>query len=115
MPLDTPPDSVFDALADKTRRQILTRLAEGPATVAELSAPFDISQPAISRHLKVLETAGLIQTRIDAQRRPRELRPDRVAEVSKWLEALTARYEAQFQRLDTLLADMQSNEDQDPK
>lgn len=113
MPFDGPPDSVFDALADRTRRQLLARLAEGPATVAELSAPFDISQPAISRHLKVLETAGLIETRIDAQRRPRELRPAAMAEVSKWIDALTARYEAQFQRLDALLADMQSNEDQD--
>lgn len=115
MPFDIPPDSVFDALADKTRRQMLARLSEGPATVSELSAPFDISQPAVSRHLKVLETAGLIRTRIDAQRRPRELQPDAMTEVSTWLNSLTAQWEAQFQRLDAVLDDLQANKEEDPK
>ena len=108
MPLDIPSDATFAALADPTRRAILARLAEGEATVAELADPFNISQPAISRHLRVLEEAGLISTRIDAQRRPRELNPDAMKQVATWLTQLAARYEAQYQRLDAVLQDLQT-------
>lgn len=109
MPLDMPSDAVFAALADPTRRAIMARLADGPATVSELAAPFDISQPAVSRHLRVLEDARLIETRIDAQRRPRHLNPKTMSEVASWLDALAARYEASYRQLDTLLADLQSS------
>ncbi|SHH83384.1 ArsR/SmtB family transcription factor [Marivita hallyeonensis] len=109
MPFDIPQDATFTALADPTRRAILARLAEGQATVAELADPFQISQPAISRHLRVLEKAGLISTRIDAQRRPRQLNPQALAQVATWLTHLAARYEAQYQRLDAVLEDLQSD------
>src|SRR5437868_15494055 len=79
-------DATFAALADPTRRAILARLASGEASVAELAAPFDISQPAISKHLKVLERAGLISVGLDAQRRPRKLEPKALAEANEWLE-----------------------------
>lgn len=98
-PLDAP----FAALADPTRRAILDRLAEGEATVQELARPFAISQPAISRHLKVLEEAGLIETRIDGTSRPRRLKPDTMARLWDWLGQYRALWETQFQRLDSLL------------
>ena len=79
-------DATFAALADPTRRAILSRLAAGEATVLELAAPFDISLPAVSRHLKVLERAGLITRGRDAQRRPCRLRPEALDEVSRWAE-----------------------------
>ena len=93
----------FAALADPTRRAILARLAEGEATVQDLARPFAISQPAISRHLKVLEDAGLIETRIAGTSRPRRLKPQAMAQLWDWLGQYRVLWEAQFQRLDTLL------------
>jgi DNA-binding transcriptional ArsR family regulator len=100
-------DATFLALADPTRRAILARLAFGEASVTELAEPFAISQPAISKHLKVLERAGLISVGQDAQRRPRRLEGTPLAEVSAWLEQYRAAWEASFQRLDGLLEQMQ--------
>jgi DNA-binding transcriptional ArsR family regulator len=96
-------DRAFTALADPTRRAILARLSEGEATVAELARPFSMTQPAVSRHLKVLEQAGLITTAIDAQRRPRRLQGQRLAELSGWIERLREGWEHNFRRLDQLL------------
>jgi DNA-binding transcriptional ArsR family regulator len=104
-------DTAFAALADPTRRAILARLAEGEATVADLAAPFSISQPAISRHLKVLERAGLIETRIDRQTRPRRLRPEAIGGLWGWLGQYQALWEDNFLRLDALLADLQTAKD----
>jgi DNA-binding transcriptional ArsR family regulator len=100
-------DATFLALADPTRRAILARLALGQATVTELAEPFDISQPAISKHLKILERARLISVGQDAQRRPRRLEGKPLAEASAWLEQYRAAWEASFERLDGLLAEMQ--------
>jgi DNA-binding transcriptional ArsR family regulator len=100
-------DATFLALADPTRRAILARLAHGEASVGELGAPFAISQPAISKHLKVLERAGLISAGQDAQRRPRRLEGRPLAEASAWLEQYRAAWEASFQRLDGLLEELQ--------
>jgi len=102
-------DATFAALADPTRRAILARLAQGEATVTELLAPFSISQPAISKHLKVLERAGLIAIGHDAQRRPRRLEIRAMTEAMAWLERHRAIWEANYARLDTLLRDLQSN------
>lgn len=96
-------DATFAALADPTRRAILARLAEGEATVMELAAPFAISQPAISKHLKVLEHAGLISTAQDAQRRPRRLEPAALQAANAWIERYREIWEANYARLDTLL------------
>ena len=103
-------DATFAALADPTRRAILARLARGEASVTELARPFAMSQPAISRHLKVLERAGLISRGRDAQRRPRRLDARPLAEVTGWLENYRRRWEGSFQRLDALLDEMQSKE-----
>jgi len=103
-------DAVFGALADPTRRAILARLKEGEASVSELAAPFAMSQPAISRHLKVLERAGLIARGRDAQRRPRRLVAQPLAEASAWLERYRQHWEASFQKLDALLDAMQAQE-----
>jgi DNA-binding transcriptional ArsR family regulator len=100
-------DATFLALADPTRRAILARLARGEASVTELAQPFDMSQPAISKHLKVLERAGLITVSHDAQRRPRRLEGRPLAEASAWLEQYRAVWEANFKRLDSLLEEMQ--------
>jgi DNA-binding transcriptional ArsR family regulator len=100
-------DATFLALADPTRRAILARLALGEASVAELAHPFEISQPAISKHLKVLERAGLISVGQDAQRRPRRVEGKPLAEASAWLEQYRAIWEASFERLDRLLESMQ--------
>jgi DNA-binding transcriptional ArsR family regulator len=100
-------DATFLALADPTRRAILARLASGEASVTELAEPFAISQPAISKHLKVLERAGLISVGQDAQRRPRRLEGIPLAEASAWLERYRAAWETSFQRLDGLLDEMQ--------
>ena len=100
-------DLTFGALADPTRRAILARLATGQATVTELAAPFAMSQPAISRHLKVLERAGLISVDIDAQRRPRKLEPKRLAEAERWIERYREIFEQNYQRLDALLDELQ--------
>ncbi|MEZ5179836.1 MAG: metalloregulator ArsR/SmtB family transcription factor [Acidimicrobiales bacterium] len=99
-----PFDVVFAALADPTRRSIVRRLAEGPATVLELAEPFPITLPAISRHLKVLEKAGLISRGRDGQRRPCELRPEPLAEIAAWADHTRAAWE---QRLDRLEAHLQ--------
>jgi len=100
-------DSVFAALADPTRRAILARLARGDATVNELGAPFPMTQPAISKHLKVLENAGLISRSRDAQRRPRRIEPKRLAQANQWLVKYQKLWEARYQGLDTLLEEMQ--------
>lgn len=99
-------DLTFAALADRTRRAILARLATGEASVQELADPFDMSQPAISRHLKVLERAGLIAVDIDAQRRPRRLQPQRLQEAADWIERYRAIFEQNYQRLDALLEEL---------
>jgi len=101
-------DATFAALADPTRRAILARLASGDASVNELAEPFAISQPAISKHLKVLELAGLISRAVDAQRRPRRLEARPLAEISRWLENYRRFWEGRFQRLDALLSELKS-------
>jgi DNA-binding transcriptional ArsR family regulator len=101
-------DAVFAALADPTRRAILARLASGEATVAELAEPFDMTQPAISKHLKVLEAAGLISGTQVAQRRPRRLEAEPLAEASAWLEEYRQFWEGSYQRLDALLAELKT-------
>jgi DNA-binding transcriptional ArsR family regulator len=100
-------DATFAALADPTRRAILARLANGDASVAELAEPFAMSQPAISKHLKVLERAGLVTRRRDAQRRPRRLEPRALAEASEWLEEYRRLWEKRYRRLDGLLDELQ--------
>ena len=103
-------DATFAALADPTRRAILARLASGEASVTELAKPFAMSQPAISKHLKVLERAGLISRSRDAQRRPCRLRGKPLADASEWLEAYRQFWEQSFQRLDTLLGELKNDE-----
>jgi DNA-binding transcriptional ArsR family regulator len=98
-------DATFFALSDATRRAILTRLASGEATVNELTESFAISQPAISRHLKVLENAGLIQRSRDAQRRPARVEPKSIAAVTAWIERYRELWETTYARLDAALAD----------
>jgi DNA-binding transcriptional ArsR family regulator len=100
-------DATFLALADPTRRAILARLALGEASVTELAEPFAMSQPAISKHLKILQRAQLISVGQDAQRRPRRLEGQSLAEASAWLEQHRAAWEASFKRLDGLLEEMQ--------
>ena len=100
-------DATFLALADPTRRAILARLASGEASVTELAAPFAMSQPAISKHLKVLERAGLITVGQDAQRRPRRIEGRPLAEATAWLEPYRSVWEASFARLDGLLTELQ--------
>jgi DNA-binding transcriptional ArsR family regulator len=100
-------DATFLALADPTRRAILARLSRGEASVTELAEPFAISQPAISKHLRVLERAGLITVGQDAQRRPRRFEGKPLAEASAWLERYRASWEASFERLDGVLEDLQ--------
>ena len=97
-------DTTFAALADPTRRAILARLIQGEASVMELAAPFAMSQPSISKHLKVLENAGLISRGRDAQRRPCRLEAGRLAEANDWLERYRKIWEGNFQRLDALLS-----------
>jgi DNA-binding transcriptional ArsR family regulator len=96
-------DPTFAALADPTRRALLARLAEGEASVAELAEPFAISQPAISRHLKVLEDAGLIETRIQGTTRPRRIKREAVDALWDWLSQFRASLEQNYSRLDDLL------------
>jgi DNA-binding transcriptional ArsR family regulator len=103
-------DATFAALADPTRRAILARLASGEASVAELAKPFAMSQPAISKHLKVLERAGLISQAQDAQRRPRRLQARPLAEASGWLDKYREFWEGQFEQLDALLEEMKAKE-----
>jgi DNA-binding transcriptional ArsR family regulator len=103
-------DATFAALADPTRRAILARLAAGEATVKELAEPFAMSQPAISKHLKVLERAGLVSRGRDAQRRPRRLRGQPLAAARDWLENYRQFWEGSFQRLDVLLDEMKTRD-----
>lgn len=98
-------DLCFSALADPTRRAILARLVQGEATVNELAALHALSQPAISKHLKVLEHAGLIETRVAAQFRPRRLRIDTLRAVDDWLGLFRTQWEARLDRLDALVSD----------
>src|SRR5829696_9089649 len=101
-------DATFAALADPTRRAILARLASGEASVTELAKPFALSQPAISKHLKVLERAGLISRGRDAQRRPCRIEGEPLAEASGWLEDYRRLWEGNFRRLDVLLDEMKA-------
>jgi DNA-binding transcriptional ArsR family regulator len=101
-------DAVFAALADPTRRAIVARLATGEATVMELAEPFAMSQPAISKHLKVLERAGLISAGHDAQRRPRRLEPERLGEAVDWIERYREVWAANYERLDALLEELKA-------
>ena len=102
-------DAAFSALADPTRRAILARLALGEATVMELVEPFELTQPAISRHLKVLEGAGLIVRRIDGTKRPCRLAPGAIDEIDQWLAMLRQALTANYDRLDEVLATMNTN------
>ena len=106
-------DTTFSALADPTRRAILARLAHGEATVLELAKPFAMSQPAISRHLKVLEGAGLIVRRVEGTKRPCRLAKPGVEAVDRWLEMLRGALEMNYQRLDNVLAEMKPGNDKE--
>lgn len=99
-------DATFFALSDPTRRAILEHLAEREHTVLELVEPFSMSQPAISRHLKILEGAGLVSRRVEGSKRPCRLTPDGLAAVDEWLSMLRATLESNYRRLDALLADI---------
>ena len=103
-------DATFAALADPTRRAILARLAAGEASVSELAAPFAMSQPAISKHLKVLERAHLVSRGRDAQRRPRRLEPVPLAQASAWLDRYRAYWEASYARLDGVLEELKAQQ-----
>jgi DNA-binding transcriptional ArsR family regulator len=101
-------DATFAALADPTRRAILARLASGQASVTELARPFAISQPAISKHLRVLERAGLITASLDGQRRPRRIHAEPLAEASSWLERYRELWAGNYARLDALLGELRA-------
>ena len=108
-------DSTFIALADPTRRAILARLAQGEASVMELAAPFAMSQPAISKHLKVLENAGLVARGRDGARRPVRAVAEPLVAATSWINDYVRALEASYQRLDSLLAELQAGPDsQDP-
>lgn len=108
-------NATFAALADPTRRAILARLASGEASVMELAEPFDVSQPAISKHLKVLERAGLVVPGQDAQRRPRQLNAAPLSEASVWIETYRQHWEAAFARLDEVLEELKVEKKLEPK
>ena len=103
-------DAVFAALADPTRRAILSRLASGEASVNELAAPFEMSQPAVSKHLKVLERAGLVERAIDRQRRPARLKAEPMAAAVRWLEEFQQFWSSSFDQLDGLLEELKKAE-----
>ena len=103
-------DATFFALADPTRRAILARLATGEATVRELAEPFDVSQPAISKHLKVLERAGLVSVGHAGQRRPRRFEPEPLAAATEWIRRYREAWESSFRRLDALLDELRTAE-----
>jgi DNA-binding transcriptional ArsR family regulator len=109
MPMDTL-STTFSALADPTRRAILARLASGEATVKELSEPFEISGPAVSKHLRVLERAGLITRGREAQWRPRRLEAAPLKEVAEWTESFRQFWDASYRRLDAYLKQLQAKE-----
>jgi len=108
-------DATFLALADPTRRAILARLARGDASVMELAEPFDMSQPAVSKHLKILERAGLISRGRDAQRRPCRLEAKPLEAVHAWLERYRQMWDASFERLDALLEEQQTPQSSKPR
>ena len=108
-------DTTFAALSDPTRRAILARLAHGEATVLELAKPFAMSQPAVSRHLKVLEGAGLILRRVDGTKRPCRLAKAGVEAIDQWLAMLREALSKNYDRLDAVLAERKSNEQNDVK
>ncbi|MCZ8156254.1 MAG: metalloregulator ArsR/SmtB family transcription factor [Leptospira sp.] len=110
-----PLDATFAALADPTRRSILMRLAEGELTVMEIAKPFQMSQPAISRHLKVLERAGLISTNIRGQERPRKLETEPLRQAEDWIERYRQKWEKRYQTLDLLLNELQRMKTKDTK
>ncbi|HEV7446360.1 MAG TPA: metalloregulator ArsR/SmtB family transcription factor [Steroidobacteraceae bacterium] len=103
-------DAVFAALADPTRRAILSRLAAGEASVNELAVPFEMSQPAVSKHLRVLERAGLIERNVDKQRRPARLRAEPMAAAVSWLEEFKQFWSSSFNQLDGLLEELKKSE-----
>lgn len=105
-----PLSTTFSALADPTRRAMLARLAQGPATVTELAEPFDISMPAISKHLKVLEHAGLVERRREAQWRPAQLKAEPLRDASDWLAAYRQHWEENLDRLEEYIRQLQSHE-----
>jgi DNA-binding transcriptional ArsR family regulator len=105
---------VFAALADPTRRDMVARLTERDATVGELAAPYDVSIQAVSKHLKVLEEAGLVTRSRDAQRRPVHLEAEVFDLMSRWIERYRRQAEERFQRLDAVLADLQDTHEDDP-
>ena len=107
-----PLSTTFAALADPTRRAILARLADGEASVKDLSAPFDMSQPAISKHLRVLERAGLIEQGRQAQWRPRRLRAGPLRDIADWVGQYRRHWEESFERLDAYLRDVQDRQEQ---
>ncbi len=104
-------DAVFAALADPTRRQILKRLANGEASVNELAAPFEMSQPAVSKHLKVLERAGLVERNVDRQRRPARLKAEPMKAAVSWLEEFKDFWTGSFDQLDSLLNDLKKSQE----
>ncbi len=104
-------NAAFFALSDATRRAILAKLANGEATVSELAAPFHLSQPTISRHLKVLESAGLIEGGRDAQRRPRRLVPDAMKDIAAWIEIFRGQWESRFNNLEAHILNVKKKED----
>ena len=106
-------DTAFAALADPTRRAILARLALGEATVLELAKPFAMSQPAVSRHVKVLSDAGLIVLRVDGTKRPCRLAPGAIDEIDRWLAMLRQALERNYDRLDAVLAELDEEEGKD--
>lgn len=103
-------DATFAALADPTRRAILARLATGEATINELAAPFSISQPAITKHVKVLERAGLVTRRVDAQRRPVRLKAEPMKAAASWIEDYRKFWERRFDALDAVLDELKAEE-----
>ena len=105
-----PLSSAFHELSDPTRRAILARLTLGEASVSQLMAPFQLSQPTISKHLKVLESAGLIEGGRDAQRRPRRLAPSAMKDIADWIEPFRQQWESRFNNLDTNLANIKKQE-----
>jgi len=106
-----PLSTTFAALADPTRRAILARLADGEASVKDLSAPFDMSQPAVSKHLRVLERAGLIERGRQAQWRPRTLRAEPLRDIAEWLDRYRQHWEGSYDRLDDYLRDLQETKE----
>ena len=112
--LTDPLSSTFAALADPTRRAILARLSKGEATVGELAAPFELSLPAISKHLKVLQRAGLIEQGRQAQWRPCRLTPEPLRDVSEWIGQYRRHWEARFERIDAYLRELQDQDKEQP-